>query len=66
MQIRGDRREFGNGISSYRLTLSPAVLPFLKAAFSPYRNTPRRNVPKACGFFRSLYFQPVSARYSGR
>ena len=55
-----------NGISSYRLTLSPAVLPFLKAAFSPSRNTPRRNVPKACGFCRSLYFQPVSARYSGR
>ena len=54
------------GISSYRLTLSPAVLPFLKAAFSPSRNTPRRNVPKACGFCRSLYFQPVSARYSGR
>ena len=54
-----------NGISSYRLDLSPAVLPFIKAAFSPARNTPLRNVPKAFGFFRSLYFQPVSARYSG-
>ena len=31
----------------------------------PYNRTPRRNVPKALGFLRSLYFQHVSARYSG-